>query len=143
MTNKAYRRKQPKRGYDVQMIRDFIDHLTWEVCIRKFEHTAKQGTVNSELVEQLEPYIKKYDCGLLFATALETKDCSDDEIKQADEIINAVNLKVCDQWSQSLESLGGLFKQALEAATYRLSEYGPNELPAVVISARDLLDSKH
>ena len=39
--------------YDVEMIRDFLEHLTWELRVQHFENTAEVGTPNDELVDQL------------------------------------------------------------------------------------------
>jgi hypothetical protein len=38
------------RYYDVGMIRDFLDHLLWELRINHFELTSRPGTINEELV---------------------------------------------------------------------------------------------
>ena len=44
---------RPGRGYDVEMIRDFLDHLMWELRIVHFENTNPSGTDHNELMSQL------------------------------------------------------------------------------------------
>ncbi len=70
MKKKPTRRPGSDRRYDLDMIRDFLDHLLWEVRIAY--HETQHAGINPELSEQLEKYIKKRQtAGLLFSTAVE------------------------------------------------------------------------
>src|SRR5579863_1911127 len=52
--------KTPKASYDVPMIRDFLDHLLWELRISHYELTTpKTDKVHQELKGQLTKYVKK------------------------------------------------------------------------------------
>ena len=68
--NRTKKRPGFDRRYDLPMIRDFLDHLLWEVRISHHEMQTQVGSVNPELAEQLAKYIKKRQTfGLLFTTA--------------------------------------------------------------------------
>ena len=59
--NRRSRRQQKSKQkasgrYDVKMIRDFLDHLIWEVRIGHFENTTAPGTINPELMDQIAKY---------------------------------------------------------------------------------------
>lgn len=54
--------EQPPKGYDAEMIEDFLNQLLWEIRIHHFENTAAIGTVNPELASQLATYLKKRGC---------------------------------------------------------------------------------
>ena len=76
------RKKNPRpslaRAYDTEMIRDFLDHLTWEVRISIFE-LRNGGTIHPELSEQLQRFItKRQTNGLIFADS-ETADANGDK----------------------------------------------------------------
>jgi hypothetical protein len=68
------RRERPRSGYDLEMIRDFLDHLLWELRISHHETTTSHGAVNPELVDQLTKYVKKRQtAGLLFTVGFHEK----------------------------------------------------------------------
>jgi hypothetical protein len=95
------------RRYDVEMIRDFLDHLLWEVRINHYEQITSE--VNPELKEQLKKYVRKRQTiGLLFATELD---------KKADPSRLAEYRKIKAGLRQSqllgLEALRPLFEEAL------------------------------
>jgi hypothetical protein len=50
----------PERdGYDLEMIRDFLEQLLWEVRVSHFDNTNVKPH-NPELAEQLRKYHRKY-----------------------------------------------------------------------------------
>ena len=77
------RRKVPggeRRRYDVQMIRDFLDNLIWELRVNHYEVASAAPAEyfgdprgdNPELTEQLAKYMKKYNnAGLLSLNQLD------------------------------------------------------------------------
>ena len=79
MGNPVKRKKSPKRHYDVEMIRDFLEHLRWEYATVHFENVHPGGR-NAELQEQLAKYMKKYDSVLMYAIVSETKKSVSDEV---------------------------------------------------------------
>jgi hypothetical protein len=94
------------RRYDVEMIRDFLDHLLWEVRINHYEQITSE--VNPELQEQLTKYIRKRrTVGLLFATQITDLDPA--------RLAEYRTLKAGLRQSQllALEALRPLFKEAL------------------------------
>jgi hypothetical protein len=111
MSRKA--KRPPKdRHYDVEMIHDFLEHLTWEVRISHFEAVHPE-TVNPELVEQLSRYVKKRrTAALLFSTSLAEQP---DPEKLAHLL--AIQRKVRARQVRCLETLGILFKEALSVAS--------------------------
>jgi hypothetical protein len=93
------------------MIRDFLDHLLWEVRIDHYEQVAS-GT-NSELKEQLTKYIRKRQTvGLLFATMLEEEE--PDPLKMAE--YRTLRAEFRKSQLLCLEALRSLFEEALRCA---------------------------
>jgi hypothetical protein len=125
-----------KKTYDVPMIRDFLEQLTWEVRIRLFEDTAMRGTVNTELLEQVRPYQTKYGTALLPGTVFVTEGLTAAEVVEAEADFRAVSRVKHAQELAALESLSGLFGSA-----FRVIE---NEIPApdIHVSARQWLQKK-
>jgi hypothetical protein len=83
MTNPKHRYKKTP-GYNVQMIRDFLKHLEWELRLRYFEYTQPAGTVSEELVDLLAEYQKKRNCiGLLATNKIDTEGMTNEEEAEA------------------------------------------------------------
>jgi hypothetical protein len=116
--NRKQRRKEHgfarrrKGGYDVAMIRDFLDHLAWELRIGHFENTTAPGTINPELAEQLAKYIRKYHCGLLIGDVTSESRDSEGFAK-----LRATRAQEREQQLNALESLTSLFDEALLCAS--------------------------
>ena len=110
--NQRKKRKGPSeaRCYDVAMIRDFLDHLLWELRIS--HHESQTSKINPELAEQLEKYQKKRQTvGLLFATGIDGNP-DPDKYRQFQTLRGEVRKSqlLC------LEALQSLFREALESA---------------------------
>ena len=84
------KRTKMKKGYDTEMIEDFLEHYLWETRASLFEQGNAKG-INPELVEQLAKYIKKYGpVGFSPYTILEREeDLSDEDHALADRILRA------------------------------------------------------
>gem|GEM_PF-2766142 len=106
------RRKRAKRYYDVEMIRDFLEHLRWEWAIRHFEVTHGNAE-NPELVDQLRKYYQKYHTiGLQKANRLVYGDASPEEIELADAVLH----QACKVQAESVLKAMDLLQPALEEA---------------------------
>jgi hypothetical protein len=99
------------------MIRDFLDHLLWEVRIVNFESTAAPGTINPELGEQLKKYMAKYHCGLLAAMDVGWDGIPEAERQQAARDFRAARQEASASQIAHLEALQGLFREALQCAS--------------------------
>jgi len=108
--NRLKRRKlKPrKKYYDIQMIKDFLDHLMWELRINHIENTNPGCATNPELVEQLSKYSNKYNTvGLMTAMkvtyegaenipdeikALVTRSMQGEKANRSQEAVNALEI---------------------------------------------------
>jgi hypothetical protein len=112
-TRKKPKRPSEARCYDVEMIRDFLDHLLWEVRISHYE--SQSNKINPELAEQLERYQKKRQTvGLLFATEIGAASCSQDADKYRE--LQRIKGEFRNSQLLCLEALRSLFAEALENA---------------------------
>ncbi len=105
-------RREQSGGYNVTMIRDFLDHLAWELRIGHFENTTAPGTINPELADQLAKYMRKYHCGLLIGDVTSESRDSEGFAK-----LRATRAQEREQQLKALESLTSLFDEALLCAS--------------------------
>lgn len=103
-----------KSKYNTEMLRDFIDHLRWEVRIVHAEHHHLKAKVNPELVDALEPYMKKYGCGLLSANAFTPGNSPDSE--RAGHLLEQFLRERAVRWYRCIEALDDLFQEAIQCA---------------------------
>ena len=107
------RNKKPSmaRCYDVEMIKDFLDHLTWEMRARHLESTGVTQT-NPELVEMLAKHVRKRQTvGLLAVTALAEPP--------RPEILKGWNdamRRLLERQIHCIESLAKVLDEAMECA---------------------------
>ena len=108
-----------KSAYDIEMIRDFIEHLKWELRIKHFENTRKIGTQHPKLMEQLEKYmLRRNTTGLLYANRIEKAGLAED---RAQEVIKAIRQAGARQAQEALDALGVLepiLEEALDCASH-------------------------
>jgi hypothetical protein len=114
------KQKSPRhRNYDTQMIGDFLQHLLWECRIATFEHTAAVGTINPELVEQLEPFIEKYGpTQLVRQNAVHLGGATVAEGEQAVEVLRTRLRARYTEATEHLEALDEIFSEALALANH-------------------------
>jgi hypothetical protein len=107
---KNRRKSSEARCCAVEMIRDFLDHLLWELRTGQFEAT-NGNTLNPELAEMLGKYMKKRQTvGLLFATEFEA--ISPESVRQwRDTRARQQRGRV-----RCLEALSQVFREALACA---------------------------
>jgi hypothetical protein len=114
----AKKRKPKKpsevRTYDVEMIRDFLSHLLWELRTSHYEMIGSGSRLHPELQEQLQRYMnKRQTVGLLFA--LKTKG---DLATESKEQIRKVRERLRTEQLRCLEGLMPLFEEALKCADH-------------------------
>ncbi|MHC4539734.1 MAG: hypothetical protein ACYS74_08140 [Planctomycetota bacterium] len=110
--------KRAKRHYDVEMIRDFLDHLLWELRINHLENTNPGCEVNPELCNQLAKYIKKYNtAGLMAAMSIDTDGVPEDVAEQALRTFHIARAQSSQEAIDALESLEQTFEVAFKCAS--------------------------
>ena len=121
-SGKKWQAAHKRKRYDVEMIRDFLDHLLWEVRINHFENTADVGAINPELVEQLGKYIRKYNGVLLPATVINREGATEDQAKATELTYRQIMRDKRQEQMEHLESLQELFADALKCASLPASQ---------------------
>jgi hypothetical protein len=106
----------PERdGYDLEMIRDFLDQLLWEVRVSHFDNTNEKPN-NPELAEQLKKYQRKYGRTLVPFIKLQTDGLTAEQIDKGRQHLRARVAEVRQDQLDALEFLQPLFDFALIAA---------------------------
>lgn len=136
----GWRDKQDaKRRYDVEMIKDFVEHLTWELRIATYElkqsvksDSVQQGAPNPELIENLmRCQQKRQTVGLLASTSIED-DIGGEEGKEIARQMCASRLRDREAALQAIESLSEL----LEHEVFPCAE-SPESLLTIVAKTSD------
>jgi hypothetical protein len=112
------------RTYDVEMIRDFLSHLLWELRTSHYEMLGSGRRIHPELMEEIGRYmIKRQTTGLLFA--LKTPPDSVEQIREVRERLRTEQIRY-------LEGLMPLFEEALTCAehpkNFMVRAIGPDEV---------------
>lgn len=113
-------------GFNVPMIRDFLDNLLWELCIVHYEVASvaaptgpgddKTG-LHPELTEQLKKFMTKYrHAGLLFANAFPKDEQGVTSERKQEAIANyrATRAKEIEALIRHMEALQPLFEEAFK-----------------------------
>ena len=125
-----------KRAYDTEMIRDFLEHLQWELRIRHFESTRKIGTQHPELTEQLEKCICKHSTkGLLYTNRIDKTGLAEEKAKEVIEIIREGMAAEAQEALQALDVLEPILEEALDCASR------PDDLLARTINLVEFLQA--
>ena len=115
---KFRRKKQPTRHYDVQMIRDFLEHLRWEYAINHFENTHAPGVVHPEFVEQLSKYQRKYDTyGLMAAAMLVPGNAPEEVVRRMGVRLRSERAKRAQEVLAALDTLQSALEEAFVCAS--------------------------
>ena len=129
------------RRYDVNMIRDFLEHLRWELRTRCVELTHELPTSGKipkdELYEQMEKYTKKWNCALVRMTTINTDGVPAEEIKAGELKARKLMATQAEQDLSALEHLDRLFEEAFECAAEPCGQLSVQQL-----SLRKFLDSQ-
>lgn len=120
-------------GYDVEMIRDFLENLLLEVRVQHYENlqalqlTEKHGdlrtvceeldrNISPALVEQLGKYVDKYRTQLVRQDVINGENATQSEIATVAEAFIRVAVQKRDEQVGHLEALQELFDEALMCA---------------------------
>jgi len=134
--------KKPRAGrnYDVEMIRDFLDHLMWELRIIHFENTNPSGADHGELMSQIQKYQQEYrgSKALMAIMTMATEGYSLADVERARRNFRRVRAVQMEEAIQHLEELAPIFEEALACAAMSSSD-SPDQLPAKRVDAGLLL----
>src|SRR6185437_572032 len=146
------------KGYDIEMIRDFLDHLLLELRVQHYENqkllktlgstddlnTAMKVTedVSEKLAMQFVAYQKKYQAVLLAANVIDGNNATEAESKGVmTAVLQGMQAKR-DAQIGHMEALQDLFKEALHCARlpFGIDKDGTPIQAEVVHSVRELAD---
>ena len=146
------------KGYDIEMIRDFLDHLLLELRVQDFENQKLlknlQATddlksamgvtkeISNSLVQKLAPFKEKYQTVLLRADTLDGKNATESEVKGVMAAILKGMHDKRDEQIGHLEALQDLFVEALHCARlpFGVDKKGNAIYAQVVHNVRNLAD---
>jgi hypothetical protein len=130
-----------QRRYDVRMIRDFLEHLMWEVRIREYEKkTGDPMNINPEFVEQLRIYMRRYHCLCLMPVNILDNDLNTpEEFAEAMQNFRKYLQSSMEGFVAAMEEFWPLFEQAFESAQV---PYAEGIVPQKHYKASDFLTSE-
>ena len=127
------------KRYDVEMIRDFLEHLAWEVRVLHYESINEDDSINSKLEDELAKYSRRYNAVLLAITELDYEGLPATMVQRARNCWKAARVRATAEQLQHLEALAGLFKEAFECIGFRSRTGNKRALPVRTIKARNIL----
>ncbi|MFC1766483.1 hypothetical protein ACFL6U_30935 [Planctomycetota bacterium] len=108
-----------KKTYDIEMIKDFLVHLGWELRVKHFECTHEKGAHNPELIEQLKKcMLKRNTVGLLYANRIDKGGLAEHKAQEAIENIQTASAMEAQEALDALDILEPIFEEALECASH-------------------------
>ena len=146
------------KGYNVEMIRDFLEQLLWEVRLQHFENVKslraldatqdlegafKAATETSATgVEQLVKFHKHYASGLVFNNYIDGRNASEAETTEYVKEFLKVNIQRRDEQVGHLEALQKLFEEALQCAKmpFGVDQEGHYIMPQIVHQVREAIE---
>lgn len=170
-TNRVARQKQGNRtdvfqhrnakGYDVPMIRDFLEQLLLEVRVQHYENLqslallrkhgdvgamcqAADKSISPALVEQLQQYLRKYETQLIYGDAVDGENASQVEINEVTEAFIHEMTVFRDEQIGHLDALQELFDESLTCAKlpFGISRDGHFCSPNRVLKVREWIDQQ-
>lgn len=146
-----------KKGYDVKMIRDFLDHLLLELRVQHYENrevlkrldSTKSGPREAadlppapRLIDQLAKYVGKYWSCLIHATAIDETGVDQEQATELVRQILEAKSQTRDEQIGHLEALQDLFSEALFCARLPFGKTCDGDFvqPTVVEKLSDLLE---
>jgi hypothetical protein len=112
-------------GYDVDMIRDFIEHLTWSLRVDHFEWTSGHKAFNQELDAQLARCARKRSVPRLvsqFSLEKDKPELTNQEMQEARRQFSTYMAKRRDEQLGHLEALKDLLDEACAHASGKIFE---------------------
>jgi hypothetical protein len=150
------------KGYDVEMIRDFLENLLLEVRVQHYENLtglkmmekhgdaeilreADNEIVSPALVEQLHKYGKKYQTQLTFADVIDRENATQTEINIVTEAFLGAATQKRDEQLGHLEALQELFDEALMCAKVPFGALSDGNVcrPTRVFCVREWIDQQN
>jgi hypothetical protein len=127
------------KRYDVEMICDFLEHLTWELRILHYESINEDDTINPRLEDRLAKYSRRYNAVLLAETVLDYEGLPVAVVQRARNYWKAAQVRATAEQLQHLEALAGLFKEAFECISFSNRIGNKRALPVRTIKVRSIL----
>ena len=112
-------------GYDVEMLKDFLEQLKWALRVDHFEFTHGPDALNPELKEQTDQCFAKRGVPRvlsLFSLSSEGRRLSREELQEALRRFAAFMAEKRAEQLRHLEALEELFDEALAHARGRVFE---------------------
>jgi hypothetical protein len=123
-----------KKTYDLEMIKDFMEHLGWELRIKHFESTHEKGAQHPELTEQLKKYMQKRNTiGLLYANRIDKAGLAEDKAQEVIETIREASAMEAQEALDALDAIEPILEEALDCASH------PGDFMARTINLVDFL----
>jgi hypothetical protein len=121
MSRRKYRRdpqqKDRPRGYDVEMIRDFLAQLATELRVNHYEQ--QHQTVNPELAEELNRWFEKRGTYLTAVNSIESETgMTADEFVLGASVYRKYRMIEIEAQLDQLERLQLLFDEAFHGASH-------------------------
>jgi hypothetical protein len=127
------------RRYDVDMVRDFLEHLLWAVRVRHFESTNKPGNLNPELLETLGKFVAKYPGSpwlLVSDFFADDPSLPDSQKRHIRELFQAARASEAEEWLRHLEGLEPILQEACRVV---MTNPGGGKEPHRIWHFRDLM----
>jgi len=106
------------KSYDTEMIKDFLQHLLWEMRVLHFESTGPVGRFNPELTASLKPYFQRRGRHLFpVHEVVADHGTPEEEAVAAGELIRMRHAKQAKEAIEHLEALQEVFEIALHCAS--------------------------
>ncbi len=146
------------KGYDVEMIRDFLDHLLLELRVQHYEHqkllktlgatddlgatTRAMETISEPLAQQFVKFQTKYQTALTVSNSVDAANASDAEAKGVTTFVVESLMAKRDEQIGHLEALKELFEESLQCAKipFGVDRYGNPIQPRRVFNVREMSD---
>ena len=152
-------RHRNSKGYDVEMIRDFLEQLLLEVRVQHFENLKMLNllkehgdvgtackiadeTISPSLVKQLQDFHKKYETQPIFGHAINGENATQDEINDVTEAYLEAMTQHRDEQIGHLEALQELFEESMTCLKlpFGISKEGHFCSPTRVLKVREWID---
>lgn len=155
---RTYIESSGPEGYNVEMIRDFFDHLLLELrtqlfeyvtLVRKHEASDNVGSLSVQpdyapaLAGEFTKYIEKYASALIHVISIKRENETAAEALEARMLILKQRIELRDKQIGHLEALRDLFDEALLCAKlpFGMTKDGEAAQPMLEYSVREVLDN--
>ncbi|MGD0464653.1 MAG: hypothetical protein ABSB74_19385 [Tepidisphaeraceae bacterium] len=127
------KRDKPMR-YNARMIRDFLEHLEWEIRVSHFETANAENGLNPELAEMLRKYGQRYHTCLRSCRLLDRDpSCSEEQFRRAFATLRARENPKLTKALEAMEVLKPFFEEAFFCISMK------GNLPVIHTSTSEVL----